>query len=553
MARITALWACILAFPLVTYFSHLLTVKGAPAAVQHSPNRLEGRAPTNGTVASNDTDLPSPAEFFPVNSDGKAAPVAIKEAHDNGAVYYLVCGGSTSLTLGDDISAIGWGQSAQRRSYSANTAMESGDDQREDNPLFDETSSGASTAQETMYPSTIPGAGSSRTIAAATPSEQLSTLQSARRTASPVAGFRRDSGDSGCSYIICSGTSCDPITAVTSSSSSLPATWEPPCEMTENTAGVGACVCTNGMTISPSSGQCPWTVLPSQAFTTTSAPSSGIEYPFTGTDISGDIIECRSEGVNDFGGITTEPVTYCLGSSAILSLATHSGSATLEIGSSSVNVGQLTDMELYTSVSDALSDLCLRTPGATACDMGPSATATIPGVQYIDENQDLMDNGELLVSIEDSLFYTDNLANKAIMMISSAMNASTTGNNCWTDTNENVNPIDYDPDPINTTVCNAAGLVAFQYFYEPTGFEYIDALFDFQIMKGQGQFACENFINVMQMIGNTLAPEYRIGEDEAGFAFKATCESFMEGENDNANSTSTSEGLGIFGITSYIP
>ncbi|KAI9693207.1 MAG: hypothetical protein M1822_005203 [Bathelium mastoideum] len=213
---------------------------------------------------------------------------------------------------------------------------------------------------------------------------------------------------------------------------------------------------------------------------------------------------------------------------------------TVEVGSSSVNVGSLTSLALYTSVSNALQTLCGGDDSTTACAMGASATQTIEHVAFINENNDPED-GDLLVSVLDSNFSSNDIKNMMVASIATVVNASATGGNCWNVTNENENAIDYDPDPITYYMCNAAGFVGFQYYSEQSGFEYIDAYLTFQVPQSKGEFACDEFIGFAEMALQIFLPEMKIPEEASGAVLKLGCQAAVAEESSDA--TSTSNGL----------
>lgn len=615
MTGFTAIRVCVLVSLLVADLGYLPGVYGIPADMQFSSDRAathaagshvafgEGtlinfetisgpkgsnipRKRVDTTTLSNDTTSSSgnfsvqPAEFFPSSASSASSdfdPFIISEVPNFAAdsqdstssdsaseppsssatisgttwMYYLVCGSSTSVTLGEQgIWTTQGRSSSQGPAFSSNVIVNPGDDQGQNGPPpgsmpLSSSSSGPPTWKATIYPSASPGAGSAGTVATATSLGEAATR------------VRRDSGDPPCSYLKCFGASCVPVstssTSVSSTSSSseqsLPSTWEPPCEMSESSDGTGFCICTNGVTISPSSGQCPWTVLPSQASTTTST-TSGIEYPFTTTE-DGNIIECMTYGVNDYVPDSTnaQEVSYCLGSTAVISEAP---TATIELGNSSVFVGGMTGMTLYSSVSGNLTDLCGGTTSTTACQMDEMATATLGPVEYA-SGDTLQGDGEILVSVLASNFSSNDMKFMMINTIASILNVSTsaTSSGCW---NKTIPILQPDVSEGHVTgesehgtqtylFCNTGGFFAFQYFSDAHGFQYINTYLQFQTAEDPGdddgsEYDCEEAVDAMADLIQFIVPE--LAPEDKGFdmAAKFACEAAAKADSGEGNDTS---------------
>ncbi|KAF2232566.1 hypothetical protein EV356DRAFT_517324 [Viridothelium virens] len=475
----------------------------------------------NGPESDDDSDLDeddastdlSSEEPLPSATPSVSTHNPPKDAADTSWIYYLVCGHSTSMTMGD---------------YEAYHALRATPLPRSISYLPPPASSYTSKAEP--YPKAVPGAGSPPVIPTVT---------------SPPRPIRRDSAGSVCSDIRCIGSSCEPIATSSSTSSS---TRKRPCEIKGNSAGTGSCVCTNGATISPFRGVCPWTALPPQASRSTGPPTtSGIEYPFTTTS-SGDVIECKTWMVSpwDITDTNTNHVnSYCYGSSAIISTTSQKPSVTVEIGNSSINVGTLTGPPLYTTVSSALSQLC---PGASLCSMGDSATVTVDHVPYIDVVNEMEDRGQLMISVLASSFNSVDMRDFMIGMIALAVNSSATGKSCWNETNRDYNPVDpFGASPETKTACNAAGFIGFQYV-DASGFQYLDAYFEFRVEETKGEWICDE---VIENIGSELQgafPEFKEGIKLGEMGLNLVCQIAAAA----ATVDETSAGNGLSGFLSVV-
>ena len=252
-----------------------------------------------------------------------------------------------------------------------------------------------------------------------------------------------DSEDSSCSYLKCSGTSCQPFSSTSASSSSSTSTStlssstftgmypctnvanaEPEPDGTTTQEGYDVCLCNNGASIPPDSSLgCNWQTLPPRALST---PSPGIvsgsyvpQYAYSGTDARGDTILCQNAGTD---GLGEDVSTSCIGTPVYVYVAP---TATVEVCSANVYVGGITSDTLFTSVSNALATMC---PDPTAS--GASADCTgepvaIKNVKFIDPDSQF-EAGELVISVDESSYGNATLRDYLIWTIATAFNISTT-------------------------------------------------------------------------------------------------------------------------------
>lgn len=367
MANIVTICACVLLSVMITYFARLPGVDGVPADVQFSNDRAATQTTTlfpnsheripnsgklqslqkkvqtttfqNGTTSSNASFTTEPAGFFPTSSSIDFDPFIISEAPDFAVedtgfavnsttptagiswIYYMVCGSSTSMTMGDkDLWTTQGLSSSNGPIFSSNIIVNPGDDQGQNglppsSTLSSSSSSGPLVRRTTIETSKSPGTSNSNIILTVSSSDRASTVKGTV-TSAPTPGLsRRDSGDSPCSYMKCSGTSCQPFTGPSSSSSSTLSTMAAPTSTLSTTAAPtfscvyqdatpenpAMCSCVSGLSsisvaplsmssVSVITQSCDYTAWPSTQPTVTSPPAT-ISTNFAGISIAFPLIE----------------------------------------------------------------------------------------------------------------------------------------------------------------------------------------------------------------------------------------------------------------------
>lgn len=317
-------------------------------------------------------------------------------------------------------------------------------------------------------------------------------------------------------------------TTVSTSTTSPTATAELPCyNYADPDQGRGDfCTCTNGASVSvaASTGSntgrayqpCPWTTIPASA--TTSMPSKPTskhaQYAFTHTLLNHDVIECESSTIADYGGFME---TMCAGSSVTLSVAP---SASVQVGKQKRNVGTLTGTALYTSISSALDKICPTATGSwVSCSTN---TVPIKKIDYV--SHDYLNQGELVVSVQSSSYNTTKLRDAMIKSAALTAQSSANGTNCY----EAVHEVCGDRPPCapeTITLCNAAGFAGVQYYDgRKTGAAmWLDAFWEFEVDTG-GAFICEMFLEALDALLITVAPEFAVGDTMIGDVLLSACE-----------------------------
>ncbi|KAI9685478.1 MAG: hypothetical protein M1820_010790 [Bogoriella megaspora] len=246
---------------------------------------------------------------------------------------------------------------------------------------------------------------------------------------------RRDTDKrlSSCSLVYCHSADCYPVLKMGDASGT------PVCSPLAATGALGgaesinSCVCDNGRTINTTTGTlgpCPWTTTPLEA--SSSIPTqSPIEYPYTGTDPSSDVYECKSEVHQDFGGDgISADASWCAQTSdeAILSMGPR---RYLLVSTSSAHVGTLTGEPLYTSISNAITSLCPSPTieGSTsACSTGE---VIIPSIVYVDKGDGVWaTDGELVVTTGDSRYYNSSIWEIMVAGIAAVAKTSARNSSC---------------------------------------------------------------------------------------------------------------------------
>lgn len=263
-------------------------------------------------------------------------------------------------------------------------------------------------------------------------------------------------------------------------------------------------------------------------------------------------------------------VTSCTGSTYTISELPH---ATVQVGSSTQNVGTLSSKALYTAVSNALTSVC-PTPAqgsSTYC----TAAATITGVSYTfnetvsipkRDTDDLVgelnsaegtvakrldispppppeketvvkSDGELIVNIPTSNYTSTGILNSMIVLAASTFASSASGKACTTFLNEQADgPVDRRRATApSTLLCGATHFAGVEYTNwgldsgEPAAFLGVEL--DFQ--KGMSEildmvFECEELVNGFLAIVGDVFPEIAPLELDSEELVAAGCEAAMD-------------------------
>ncbi|KAF3770871.1 hypothetical protein M406DRAFT_67232 [Cryphonectria parasitica EP155] len=325
------------------------------------------------------------------------------------------------------------------------------------------------------------------------------------------------------------------LSSSSSSSSSLTSAAatasQPPCyPYADPDNGVqDSCMCTNGVMVSAvtatSSGAedlCPWTTLPPQALTTAKPTKNTLQYQFTYTDLSSKVIECETFSTQDYAGY---PASFSLGagSSAVLY---EPPVASMELGSSKVNVASMTGETLYTSVSNAVMSLC-PTPtseGAwTSCETG---TVTVGKADFLEKGEP--QEGDVTLHLTDTQYNSSDFLNLFVNMLARGANASASGSNCdlqtWDYTTESIARRDIagrvdvplsvpSQHKGNGTFCNINSFFDTQFYdgVQETAKMWFEAEFGFELGE-MGNFDCSSTVDlvgdVLSAIFDAIFPEF---------------------------------------------
>ena len=186
-------------------------------------------------------------------------------------------------------------------------------------------------------------------------------------------------------------------------------------------------------------------------------------------------------------------------------------SATIQIGTSPVQVGTLTSAALFTSISAAVSQLCPST--ATACD--EMTKIKIPDIAYI-EDDNLISDGELLVQVASSGYNDSSRLQSLIGMAAQSFASSATGKNC-ADVEHAVlegrkrdHPV-LEYEKIN--LCHAGHFASPQYYSQywrkaakPGPQDYLSVEITFGVGPG-GHLVCEFVEALAELVETAFTPE----------------------------------------------
>ena len=221
----------------------------------------------------------------------------------------------------------------------------------------------------------------------------------------------------------------------------------------------------------------------------------------------------------DFGAGKCTSIPNCL---------PQTPSATIQIGSSPVQVGTLTSAALFTSISSAVASLCPAT--ATACDQ--DSKVTIGNIAYV-EDDSLATDGELIVQIDSSGYNDSSILKTLIGMAAQSIASSATGGNCAnvSYTVEELRKRDH-PYPVQETMnmCTAGHFASPQYYSQywrdapkPGPQDWLDVEITFGPGPG-GDLLCAFIEGLLELAETTFTPELLGPEQELDEDF---CKSYI--------------------------
>ena len=204
-------------------------------------------------------------------------------------------------------------------------------------------------------------------------------------------------------------------------------------------------------------------------------------------------------------------------------------SATVQIGTSPVQVGTLTSEALYTSISSAIATLCPVT--ATQCD--EKTQIKIGNIVYVEE-ESLVTDGELIVQVDSSGYNDSSTLKTLIGMAAKSISSSATGNNCanYTYTVEEgkkrdlLSPFEEieerdTPHPVEEKIllCHAGHFASPQYYSQywreaakPGPQDYLSVEITFGTGPG-GAIFCEFIKDLLEFMEIAFTPEL-LGEEQ---------------------------------------
>ncbi|KAI9649087.1 hypothetical protein NHQ30_001654 [Ciborinia camelliae] len=372
-------------------------------------------------------------------------------------------------------------------------------------------------------------------------------------------------------------------TSLTSASSSAP-TGPPICEnqADPDNDGPDYCYCSQGTLttqvapVTGSGGPCPWTALPITGAgpKPTFTPPPGTNTALYSYTAGYDVIACQSSIVSMTNNVE---VTSCKGLTYTISELPH---ATVQVGSSTQNVGTLSSAALYTAVSNALTSVC--PPPSAGSSTYCTASATITGVSYtfnetvaeykkrdtggvfgnidsakanvarreetshIEKRLDIplpinekvtviKSDGELVISVPTSNYTSQGILNSMIVLAASTFASSASGKACATFLNRKADGIATRDTAPSTLLCGATHFAGVEYTNwaldsgEPAA--YLGVELDFQ--QGMSElldmvFECEELVNGILEIVGTIFPEIAPLELDSEEFVAAGCEAAMQ-------------------------
>ncbi|KAJ5591554.1 uncharacterized protein N7459_001923 [Penicillium hispanicum] len=226
----------------------------------------------------------------------------------------------------------------------------------------------------------------------------------------------------------------------------------------------------------------------------------------------------------------------------------QTGAVTVQVGSSSVNVGTMTGSALYTGVSKALEALCptvTQTESWTACETGPAKVHDVPYIYA-----DYLSEGSLDVSVETSQYNVTSLRDAMIKSAALTAMHGATGSNChdetyltpvyrkrddeslwtrwlpsWVKRGDIMPPTEHSGVPF----CNTVGFAGVNYYNpwwrlqdKPGSTDFMDVHFSFE-KDGGGDFECALLEAAVDAFA-VVAPEFAVGDIELGQAIDLLCE-----------------------------
>ena len=235
------------------------------------------------------------------------------------------------------------------------------------------------------------------------------------------------------------------------------------------------------------------------------------------------------------------------------------GAATVEAGSSAVNVGTLTSDALYSSVSRALESICPPATQTTDFTHCSTDVATIKGITYV-ADESLLDDGEFIVQVKSSQYNLTSLRDALIKSAATTAKFSTTDKNSyvadytvlekrrwWHQTSNlarralGLTTRDHPfPEPEQKTLYRAIDFAGAHY-YSPfinvnnidKGTDYIDVDFSFQ--AGAGADLICDFVEALIDGLAVIAPEFAVEDIELGSAIDFLCKDEVDTKKRNTS------------------
>ena len=326
---------------------------------------------------------------------------------------------------------------------------------------------------------------------------------------------------------MCPGTypAFTPSTATSSPTSSQPPAASVTCNQQNEDPDQGidqqGCICTSG-TVTKTLPLLATGVLPDSSCAYTNLATSTIAITQNwGPPVTNSMICQACTPTTDFGAGTCTSLPNCL---------PQTPTATIQIGSSPVQVGTLTSAALFTSISSAVASLCPTT--ATQCDQ--DSKVTISGIAYV-EDDSLETDGELIVQIDSSGYNDSSILNNLIGMAAQSFASSATGGNCAdvSYTVEELRKRDH-PYPVEETMnmCTAGHFASPQYYSQywrdaknPGPQDWLDVEITFGPGPG-GELLCAFIDELLELVEATFTPELLGPEEIVDNEFCKSCTPF---------------------------
>jgi hypothetical protein len=253
-------------------------------------------------------------------------------------------------------------------------------------------------------------------------------------------------------------------------------------------------------------------------------PSEPVDsvYPFTTTLLNGEVDQCQSSTIADYGGFHE---TMCAGATAVLYTPPPKPYYSVQVGQHGVNVETLTSSALYSSISSALDKLCPSPTGSSgAC---ATSTVTIGGIDYIEPITEAKEQGSLAIAVDSSNYGSDSVRQDMIVYAArTAIAGASTNNSCQ---EQGYQVAEYRAVAReNITLCNAPSFAGVQFYDAKSSGTagWLDARWEFETWSG-GPFNCAEVLDGINVVLDVVAPEAaaELGLDFEGVT--AVCEEVM--------------------------